>query len=67
MNSKIPTPEQQAKFRYMLLQSAYRAKMSGYNRFEWKSSNEVKNFIKINSLRDDLAEHISAWVWTFKR
>lgn len=62
-----PTPEEQANLRYRLLQSARRAKMSGISREEWAASDVIKKFIEANSLREDLPEHIGAWVWTFRR
>lgn len=60
-------PEQKSEARYKLVQSAKLAKMSGHSQIGWIESEEVSKFILENQLEENLAEHIAAWVWTFRK
>lgn len=50
-----------------LIKSARKSKNDGLLREQWEQSEIIINFIKNNNLHQDIAKHISMFVWTFKR
>lgn len=53
--------------RMRLVASAKKALFDGFSRDEWETSEVIQEFVRQNNLEPEIVEHISAWVWTFRR
>jgi len=53
--------------RYRLMQSARSARQDGFSQEVWVKHPAILEMSSKYDLHPDILEHISAWVWTFRR
>lgn len=66
-NTEDISLQDQMDARYTLHQSAKIARRDGYDPLTWKHHPRIQEIRAKYKLRDDILDHIVAWVWTFKR
>ncbi len=59
--------EQLIADRRLLIASAKHAYYNGFSKDEWEKSTIVQEFLITSKLKPNVIEHISAWIWTFRR
>jgi hypothetical protein len=59
--------EKQTEGRKKLIMSARMAASSGYSMNSWINDSQIKKFALEYDLSLSVLEHISMWVWTYRR